>query len=181
MIRRGNKLRMEELRDLRWDFFISLTHCLSHRPSFPLSSVTVKSYSPLHLFRPFHLISWPVSVSFLFFLPSSLFTLFFFSLRYKNSFVIPQCLITVTRCSCLPVRSSNSLISFYHSLSNRPKCYPKLSKDFLSFSLLSLLLLAIFPFIALKLFPKGFSFSATSASSLRLQQRSAGTKNTHLW
>ena len=36
----------------------------------------------------------------------------------------------VTRCSCLSVWSNNnSLISFYHSLSNRPKSFPKPAED----------------------------------------------------
>ncbi len=77
----------------------------------------------------------------------------------------------VTRCSCLPVWSNNnSLISFYHSLSNRPKSFPNSLKTLsLSLSLLSLLSLSTVPFITLNLFPKhlSVSFSVTSASCLQ--------------
>lgn len=76
-------------------------------------------------------------------------------LKIKDTFIALQCLIMVTQCSCLPVWSNNnSLISFYHSLSNRPKSLPNSPK-----TLLSPLSLSAVPFITLNLFPKHFSVS----------------------
>ena len=61
---------------------------------------------------------------------SSLFCSSLLVLKIKGAFIALQCLVMVARCSCLPVWSNNnSLISFYHSLSNRPKSFPKPTED----------------------------------------------------
>lgn len=118
LVGEGENAGKEGWRGRRRGIFIFLTHCLCLISSFLLcnSWFLITLLSPLIRARG-------VSLT----VPHSVILSPLPLLKIKDTFITLHCLVMVSQGRSRS--NNNSLISVYHSLPNRPKIFPKLTKD----------------------------------------------------